>query len=83
MGHILTASLISAPASVVIAKIMVPEIEESTFGALLPDTHTRSGMGAMAPERRHEIVSLGLKSLLAGTLATSMTAAIAALMLPF
>ena len=40
------------------------------------------GMGAMAPERRHEIVSLGLKSLLAGTLATSMTAAIAALLLP-
>jgi CNT family concentrative nucleoside transporter len=40
------------------------------------------GMGAMAPERRHEIVSLGLKALLAGTLATSMTAAIAALMLP-
>ncbi|KIH76874.1 concentrative nucleoside transporter, CNT family [Geoalkalibacter ferrihydriticus] len=207
MGHILIASLISAPASVVIAKIMVPETEQSTLGALLPDTNTRSsmdaitqgtvqgvqllinivamiivmvalialinsllgffftgvtlqgllglalapvvwllgipwheapaagelfgtktvinefvaylnmtqlsegtlsqrslyimsyalcgfanpgslgimigGMGAMAPERRHEIVSLGLKSLLAGTLATSMTAAIAALMLPF
>ena len=206
MGHILIASLISAPASVVIAKIMIPESEKSTHGALLPDSNIRSsmdaitqgtvqgvqllinivammivmvalialvnillgvffagvtlqgllglalapvtwllgvpwheapaagalfgtktlinefvaylnmaqlpegtlsrrslyimsyalcgfanpgslgimigGMGAMAPERRHEIVSLGLKSLLAGTLATSMTAAIAALMLP-
>jgi len=39
------------------------------------------GMGAMAPERRQEIVSLGFKSLLAGTLATSMTAAIAGLLL--
>jgi len=39
------------------------------------------GMGAMAPQRRHEIVSLGLKSLVAGTIATSMTAAIAALLI--
>ena len=39
------------------------------------------GMGAMAPERRREIVALGFRSLLAGTLATSMTAAVAALLL--
>ncbi|WP_316348624.1 nucleoside transporter C-terminal domain-containing protein [Desulfuromonas acetoxidans] len=206
MGHILTASLISAPASVVIAKIMVPEKDDTTHATMVPDTNVRSsmdaitqgtvqgvqllinivamiivmvalialinsllgvffegmtlqsvlgtllapvvwllgvpwqeapaagalfgtktvinefvaylnmtqlpegtlsqrslyimtyalcgfanpgslgimigGMGAMAPERRHEIVGLGVKSLLAGTLATSMTAAIAALMLP-
>jgi CNT family concentrative nucleoside transporter len=206
MGHILTASLISAPASVMIAKIMVPETEETTHGAILPDNKIRSsmdaltqgtvqgvqllinivamiivmvalialinnilgvfftdvtlqsllgmilapvvwlmgvpwhetsaagallgtktvinefvaylnmtqlpddtlserslyimsyalcgfanpgslgimlgGLGAIAPERRHEIVGLGMKSLLAGTLATCMTAAIAALMLP-
>jgi concentrative nucleoside transporter, CNT family len=31
------------------------------------------GMGTMVPERREEIVSLGLKSILAGTLATCMT----------
>lgn len=206
MGHILIASLISAPASVMIAKIMVPETEERTHATLLPDPNIRNsldavtqgtiqgvqllinivamlivmvalitiinsllgvfftevtlqgllgvalapvvwllgvpwheapvagelfgtktvinefvaylnmaqlpegalserslyimsyalcgfanpgslgimigGMGAIAPERRQEIVGLGLKSLLAGTLATSMTAAIAALMLP-
>jgi concentrative nucleoside transporter, CNT family len=205
MGHILTASLISAPASVVIAKIMIPETAPSTDGALVADNEVRSsmdavsqgtvqgvnlllnivamiivmvaliallnsllgvffvdvtlqgllgrllapvtwllgipwaeapaagalfgtktvinelvaylnmaqlpagtlserslyimtyalcgfanpgslgimigGMGAMAPQRRHEIVSLGFKALLAGTLATSMTAAIAALLL--
>ncbi len=34
------------------------------------------GMGTMAPERRSEIVSLGIKSILAGTLATCMTGAV-------
>ena len=33
------------------------------------------GMGTMCPERRGEIVGLGLKSIVAGTLATCMTAA--------
>ena len=37
------------------------------------------GMGAMVPERRGEIVSLGLKSIAAGTLATCLTAAIVGL----
>jgi len=34
------------------------------------------GMGTMAPERRAEIVALGLKSIVAGTLATCMTGAV-------
>jgi CNT family concentrative nucleoside transporter len=34
------------------------------------------GMGAMAKERRGEIVGLGIKSIVAGTLATCMTGAI-------
>jgi CNT family concentrative nucleoside transporter len=33
------------------------------------------GMGTMVPERRSEIVELGMKSIVAGTLATCMTAA--------
>jgi CNT family concentrative nucleoside transporter len=33
------------------------------------------GMGAMVPERRHEIVGLGVKSIVAGTLATCLTGA--------
>ena len=37
------------------------------------------GMGAMVPERRHEIVSLGMKSIIAGTIATCMTASVVAL----
>ena len=37
------------------------------------------GLGAMAPKRRNEIVSLGLKSIIAGTVATCMTGAVVAL----
>jgi CNT family concentrative nucleoside transporter len=35
------------------------------------------GLGAMVPERRHEIVALGMRSILGGTLATCMSGAIA------
>ncbi len=34
------------------------------------------GMGAMVPERRDEIVGLGMKSIVAGTIATCMTGAV-------
>ena len=34
------------------------------------------GMGTMAPDRRDEIVALGFRSIIAGTLATSMTGAV-------
>jgi CNT family concentrative nucleoside transporter len=35
------------------------------------------GLGAMVPERRHEVVALGMRSILAGTLATCMSGAVA------
>jgi CNT family concentrative nucleoside transporter len=38
------------------------------------------GMGTMAPERRDEIVGLGWKAVIAGTLATCMTGAVAGLL---
>ena len=34
------------------------------------------GMGAMVPERRQEIVALGMRSILSGTLATCMSGAV-------
>jgi CNT family concentrative nucleoside transporter len=34
------------------------------------------GLGSLAPERRDEVVSLGMKALVAGTLATCMTGAV-------
>jgi CNT family concentrative nucleoside transporter len=39
------------------------------------------GLGTMSPERRAEIVDLGIKSIIAGTLATCLTAATVALIL--
>ncbi|HUQ25799.1 MAG TPA: nucleoside transporter C-terminal domain-containing protein [Burkholderiales bacterium] len=39
------------------------------------------GLGTMCPERRNEVVALGLKSIVAGTLATCLTAAVVALIL--
>ncbi|MGB0713378.1 MAG: NupC/NupG family nucleoside CNT transporter [Gammaproteobacteria bacterium] len=39
------------------------------------------GMGAMAPERRAEIVALGPRAIVAGTLATLMTGTVAGLMI--
>jgi CNT family concentrative nucleoside transporter len=39
------------------------------------------GLGAMAPQRREEIVALGMKSILAGTLATLMTGAVVAVLI--
>jgi CNT family concentrative nucleoside transporter len=38
------------------------------------------GMGAMVPERRAEIVSLGLRSILSGTIATCMSGAVVSLL---
>jgi CNT family concentrative nucleoside transporter len=35
------------------------------------------GLGAMVPQRRHEVVELGLRSILSGTLATCMSGALA------
>jgi len=38
------------------------------------------GLGTMCPERRGEVVALGIKSIIAGTLATCLTAATIALL---
>ena len=37
------------------------------------------GLGALAPSRRKDILDLGIKSLIAGNIATLMTGAVAAL----
>jgi CNT family concentrative nucleoside transporter len=47
LGHILTASIISAPAAITIAKIMVPETGEVTSGRLAPPAEYRSAMDAI------------------------------------
>jgi CNT family concentrative nucleoside transporter len=39
------------------------------------------GIGTMAPERREEIVLLGFRSIVAGTLATCMTGAVVGILI--
>ncbi len=38
------------------------------------------GLGVMVPERRHEVVALGIRSVLSGTLATCMSGAVAGML---
>lgn len=47
MGHILTASLISAPAAIMVAKLMVPETQDATEGELSAPNQTHSSMDAI------------------------------------
>src|SRR6476620_8570163 len=47
----------------------------ASFGIML------GGLGTMCPERRSEVVALGMKSIVAGTLATCLTAATVALLI--
>lgn len=47
MGHILIASIISAPASITISKLMVPETLPTTCGKLIPQQTAKSSIDAI------------------------------------
>lgn len=47
LGHILTASIISAPAALLIAQLMVPEKDEITTGAKTPPQEANGAMDAI------------------------------------
>jgi CNT family concentrative nucleoside transporter len=47
VGNLLTASLISVPAAITIALLMIPQIGESTAGALVPERGASSTMDAI------------------------------------
>ncbi|MEJ2691516.1 MAG: nucleoside transporter C-terminal domain-containing protein [Candidatus Thiodiazotropha sp.] len=47
VGHLLTASLISAPAAVMISRLMVPETEAGTVAELIAPQAVNSGMEAI------------------------------------
>jgi len=47
VGHLLTASLISAPAAITVALLMIPQTGASTAGALTPDRGADSTMDAI------------------------------------
>ena len=48
IGQLLTASIISAPASITVARIIVPETGEATAGDITPPAEYRSSMDAIA-----------------------------------
>ena len=47
MGHILAASIISAPAAIMVSQIMVPETEKPTMGDMVPPSEAKSAMDAI------------------------------------
>jgi CNT family concentrative nucleoside transporter len=69
MAHLPQGAL-SARSRLILTYAMCGFANFGSLGILL------GGMGAMVPERRHEIVELGLRSLLSGTLATCMSGAV-------
>ena len=96
LGHILTASIISAPAAITIARIMVPDTGPQTAGARMAPPGARGAMDAITLGTAEGVtllinivamlvvlvalVALGLRSILAGTLATAMTGAVVGLL---
>lgn len=91
-GHLVAASVISAPAALLVAKVMQPEVEESkTLGQVsieVERTATFSsigiqigGIGGIAPERRRDLARLGFRAMLGGSLACFMTACVAGILL--
>ncbi len=47
MGHILTASIISAPAAITVSRVMIPETKKVTGGDIVPPHETSSSMDAI------------------------------------
>src|SRR5256714_836992 len=85
LGNILMAAVISTPAALaadalsdrarlIMTYALCGFANFGSLGILI------GGMGAMVPERRPEIVSLGLRSILSGTLATCMSGAVVGLL---
>jgi len=47
LGHILTASIISAPAAITVSSLMIPEKEKQTYGELVPPQTATGSMDAI------------------------------------
>lgn len=66
----LPAGALSARSRIIMTYAMCGFANFGSLGIMI------GGLGGMAPERRDEIISLGLRSIVAGTLATCMTGAV-------
>jgi len=74
LGALIAQHQISARAAVISSYALCGFANFGSLAILL------GGVGAMVPERRAEIAQLGLKAILAGTLATMMTASVVAVL---
>jgi CNT family concentrative nucleoside transporter len=72
LESLLSAGVALDPRSVVITIYALTSF--ANFGSV---AMTLAGLGEMAPSRRHDLARLGLKAMLAGLLATLLTAAVA------
>jgi CNT family concentrative nucleoside transporter len=75
LAALIAAERISARAAVISSYALCGFANFGSLAILL------GGVGAMVPERRAEIAQLGLKAILAGTLATMMTASVVAVLI--
>lgn len=70
----LAPDTLSAQSKIIMTYAMCGFANPGSLGIMI------GGLGTLAPQRRAEIVSLGVRSILAGTLATSMTGAVVAIL---
>ena len=71
----LEAGTLSARSTLIMTYAMCGFANPGSLGIMI------GGLGTMVPERRHEIVALGLRAVVAGTLATCMTGAVVGLLI--
>ena len=73
----LPEGMLSTPSTIVITYALCGFANPGSLGIMI------GGLSTMAPERKSEIIHLSIKSIVAGTLATCMTGAVANLILLF
>ncbi len=75
LGDLIKAGALSPRSAVIAAYALCGFANFGSLGILL------GGLGGMAPERRGDVAELGMRSILAGSLATFMTACLAGMLL--
>src|SRR5439155_5500122 len=71
----LPAAALDARSRLIMAYALTSFANFGSLGILI------GGLGSLAPERRDEVVNLGLNAILAGTLATCMTGAVVGILI--
>src|SRR5204863_318909 len=81
-GHILTASVMSAPAALLIAKIMLlATYALCGFANFASIAIQIGGIGSLAPTRRSDLARLGFRAMIGGLLASYLTSTIAGILI--